>query len=102
MHSALDQSRAEIERICARHAVLRLELFGSAARGNDFDPVHSDADFLVEFKPEGQATLESYFALKSDLEQLLRRPVDLLEPRAVRNPFLLKSINATRELVYAA
>lgn len=94
--------RDDIQRICERHGVLRLELFGSAARGEDFDPQHSDADFLVEFGPTGRLTLEAYFALKSDLEDLLRRPVDLVEPKAVRNPFLLKSIEASRELVYAA
>ncbi len=38
----------EITVICRRHGVARLEIFGSAARGDDFDPDNSDADFLVE------------------------------------------------------
>ncbi len=39
---------------------------------------------------------------KADLEQLLGRGVDLVEPGAVRNPFVLASINRNREAVYAA
>lgn len=35
--------------ICRRFGVRRLDVFGSASRGTDFDPEHSDVDFLVEF-----------------------------------------------------
>ena len=34
-----------------RHGVARLEVFGSAARSGDFDPIRSDADFPVTFEP---------------------------------------------------
>jgi predicted nucleotidyltransferase len=102
MHPLIDQKRTEILGICRRHPVRRLEVFGSAARGWDFDPATSDADFLVEFAPESKRGLEAYYALKADLEQLLQRPVDLVEPAALRNPYLLANINSTRETVYAA
>jgi predicted nucleotidyltransferase len=42
----IEQHRAEIEQLCRRYEVRRLELFGSAARG-EFDPRHSDLDFPV-------------------------------------------------------
>ena len=78
----------------------RLELFGSAAR-DDFDPGHSDFDFLVEFAdPENGDPLQSYFGLKDALERLLGRPVDLVMPAAVKNPYILASINRDRQLVY--
>jgi hypothetical protein len=101
MHPLIEQHRAEIAELCRRYAVRRLEVFGSAARGADFDPARSDADFLVEFEPEsGLPALEQYFGLAEDLEKLLGRPVDLVESRAVKNPYLLAGINKARELVY--
>jgi len=51
MHPAIAQYRSGIAAICQRYGIRRLEVFGSAARASDFDPAHSDADFLVEFAP---------------------------------------------------
>ena len=60
-------------------------------------------DFLIEFGPFTKVEYsEHYFALIEDLKSLFGRPVDLLVSRAVRNPYLLESINRTRELLYAA
>ncbi len=79
----------------------RLEVFGSAARGNDFDPEHSDADFLVEFEAENDmATLGQFFEFRDQLSGVVGRPVDLVEAGAVRNPYILESINRSREVVY--
>ena len=102
MHPAIAQHRSGISAICQRYRISRLEVFGSAARAHDFNPAKSDADFLVEFAPDAQPGLESFFGAKADLEQLLGRGVDLVEPGAVRNPFVLASINRNREAVYAA
>lgn len=102
MHLLIDQKRADISRICQQHHVQRLEVFGSAARATDFDPATSDADFLVEFEPGAKRGLESYFAFKADLEALLQRGVDLVEPATLRNPYLLAGVNSAREVVYAA
>jgi len=102
VHPSIEHKRAEISRICRQHHVRRLEVFGSAARGSDFDLPTSDADFLVEFVPGAKRGLDSYFGLKSDLEALLQRDVDLVELGAVRNPYLMAGINSAREVVYAA
>lgn len=102
MHPFIEQRRAEIVRICKLHRIRRLEVFGSAARGSDFDPATSDADFLVEFDAAAKQGFESYYALKADLESLLQRGVDLVEPATLRNPYLLRGVNSSRELVYAA
>jgi len=48
MHPSIAAKRPKIVEICRRFHVRRLEVFGSAARGDDFDPACSDADFLVE------------------------------------------------------
>lgn len=102
MHPAIAQHRSGISAICQRYRISRLEVFGSAARADDFNPASSDADFLVEFAPDALPSLEAFFGAKADLEQLLGRGVDLVEPGAVRNPFVLASINRSREAVYAA
>lgn len=102
MHPAIAQHRAGISAICQRYRIRRLEVFGSAARGDDFDPVHSDADFLVEFAADANPDLHTFFGAKAELEQLLGRGVDLVESAAVRNPYVLASINRHREPVYAS
>lgn len=102
MHPAIAQHRAGISAICQRYHIRRLEVFGSAARADDFDPERSDADFLVEFAPNTQPDLHTFFGAKTELEQLLGRGVDLIEPGAVRNPYVLASINRHREAIYAA
>lgn len=69
--------------ICRRHGVSRLEVFGSAARGGDFDPLRSDADFLVTFEPAVRNDLGALVELRDELEKLLGRPVDLVERETV-------------------
>ena len=98
------QEKAEdLRKICARYRVGRLELFGSAATGKDFDPNTSDLDFLVEFLPlrPGEYA-DAYFGLLEALEELFGRRVDLVMARAVTNPYFLESINRTRKVLYAA
>jgi predicted nucleotidyltransferase len=94
--------REELRALCQRFHVRRLDLFGSAARG-DFDPEHSDIDFLVEFERDTVLhAFDTYFGLKEGLEALFGRPVDLVEPGAVRNPYLKASIEGSRKPVFEA
>ena len=102
MHPAIAQHRDAIAASCLRYRIRRLEVFGSASWADDFDPARSDADFLVEFAEDAAPDLRSFYGAKSKLEQLLGRGVDLVEPGAVRNPYVLASINRHREPVYAA
>jgi len=98
----LEQRRSELEALCRRYGVQRLELFGSTATGQD-RPGESDLDFLVEFgplPPGGYA--DAYFGLLESLEDLFGTTADLVIPSAVRNPYFLKSIEGTRTLLYAA
>jgi predicted nucleotidyltransferase len=103
MHEAISSKRKEIAEICREYGVLRLEVFGSAARANDFDPAQSDADFLVAFDPDSKISpLHEFFGLKSALSALIGRPVDLLEAGALRNPYVRRTIEQDREVLYAA
>lgn len=102
MHATIADKHEEIAEICRQHDVVRLEVFGSAARGTDFDPEASDADFLVEFSRRGgPASLDQYFDFRDALRHTLKRPVDLVETGTIRNPYLREAIDRSRELVYA-
>ena len=102
MQPLIEARRAEIGEICRRFHVRRLDVFGSAAR-DDFDPARSDVDFLVEFEPDHPlGGLEAYFGLKDALEELFGRKVDLVSPGRIKNPYVRRSIERSRELLYAA
>ena len=91
-----------IAALARKHGVLRLFLFGSGL-SNDFDQQRSDLDFLVEFVTKSPADhANSYFGLMEDLEELLGRPVDLIEPGPISNPYFREEIERTRRPLYEA
>ena len=102
MHRLIETKRAALAQLCTQYRVRRLELFGSAT-GERFDPDTSDLDFLVEFQdlsPREHA--DAFFGLMEELQQMFGRPVDLVELRAIRNPYFLQAVEQTRTLLYAA
>ncbi|MGH8552288.1 MAG: nucleotidyltransferase family protein, partial [Methylococcales bacterium] len=103
MHLLIHEHQMAITELCRRYRVRRLEVFGSAARGVDFAPGTSDADFLVEFAPSSDGpSLKDLFDFQNDLAQLLGCAVDLAEASALRNPYVQAGIDQKREVVYAA
>ena len=95
----LDPYQKEIERLCKAHKVKSLYAFGSVL--NKHYNSDSDIDLLVNFADvmlEDYA--DNYFDFKFSLQDILMRPVDLLEEKAIRNPYLRKSIDQHRELIY--
>jgi len=102
MYELTGTHRTRIAALCGRYHVRRLELFGSAVR-TDFEHARSDLDFLVEFDDgERGPDLNAYFGLKEGLEALLGKPVDLLMPEAITNPYVQADIARDRTTVYAA
>jgi predicted nucleotidyltransferase len=85
-----------------RFQVLRLALFGSAAKEpRPAEP--RDYDLLVEFDSLTPAQhAGSYFGLLEELETLLEGSVDLVEPGAIRNPIFKQAVEATQVPLYAA
>jgi len=88
-----------IRNLCKKHHVNSLYAFGSVLtdRFND----QSDIDMIVSFKKiplENYA--DNYFDLKFTLQDVLRRPVDLLEEQAIKNPYFLQNINKNKQLIY--
>ncbi len=95
--------RQEIVReLCRRFGVERLDVFGSAARG-EFVPGRSDIDLLVRFANAGApGYADRYLGFAESLEAALNCPVDLLTERSLRNPFLIEQIERDRVSLYAA
>lgn len=98
----IERRRSDLEALCRRFGVRRLEAFGSAVSGH-FRSETSDVDFLVEFLPlKGPGYSDRYFGLLESLEALFQRPVDLVVASAIKNPYLRQSVDETRTLLYAA
>ena len=102
MSPSIEEHRAELEQLCRRYRVVSLSLFGSATR-DDFDPERSDYDFLVDFAglPPGQYA-DAYFGLLDELRDLLGGQVDLVMADAVTNRYMVREIERTKQLLYAA
>jgi predicted nucleotidyltransferase len=102
MQSLVAERTQQVAALCRRFQVRRLDLFGSAAT-ESFDPRSSDLDFLVEFNElEPGQYADAYFGLLAGLEELFGRRIDLVTSSAVRNPYLLRSITASKTALYAA
>lgn len=100
MIELIESRRAQINEICRRYRVERLELFGSAVSGK-FDKASSDLDFIVLFTDaESPGIARRFFGLAEALEQLLERSVDLITDRPFRNPYFAQTVAETREILY--
>ena len=97
----LTENQAAVEELCHRCKVRRLDLFGSAAKGQE-RPGESDLDFLVDFEPLPPGSYaDAYFELLEGLQRIFGRPVDLVVASAIRNPYFRESVERTKALVYA-
>ena len=102
MIGLLESKRQAIEDVCSRFGVARLEAFGSALR-EDFKAGESDLDLLVEFKPmESYARVDAYFGMRDELRALLKQEIDLVMAGAVKNPYISREIERTKQLLYVA
>lgn len=96
MHPLLAAQLPAITAFCERYGVAHLELFGSAT-STEFNPETSDFDFLVELDtalPGSRA--RRWTELADELEHLLGRHVDLVNPRYIRDPYFLRAVNKSR------
>jgi predicted nucleotidyltransferase len=79
--------------------VARLFVFGSVL-SKKFKK-SSDIDLLVDFKDiDLYDYADNYFYLKDALENIFKRNVDLLENKAIKNPYLRQSIDSSKQLIY--
>ncbi|NBV07503.1 MAG: nucleotidyltransferase [Flavobacteriia bacterium] len=89
----------KIKSLCTKHKVRKLFVFGSVLK--DTFTNESDIDLVVDFeKLDLSEYADNYFDLKDQLESIFNRPVDLLEEKGIRNPFLRKQIENEKRLIY--
>jgi len=91
-----------ISDFCRQWQITELALFGSALR-NDFS-TGSDIDVLVTFAPEATWTLLDHVDMQDQLEEIFRRPVDLVSRRGLeqsRNHLRRQAILNSAEVIFA-
>ena len=102
MVAVLEDKRDEIAVLCRKYGVLRLYVFGSVL-SEDFRPGESDVDMLVAFGPmDGHTKAHAYFDMRDELRGLLDTDVDLVMVGAVKNRFIARDIERTKQMLYAA
>ena len=99
LQSEIQAHRAEIAEVCARLGVRRLDFFGSGVRSDS----PRDLDFLVDLgdRPVAEHVCV-YFALRERLQALFARPVDLVTPAGLVNPFFRQRVEREKALIYSA
>jgi len=103
MIKLIEGKLVELGELCRRFNVKQLYIFGSAATEDVFDPQSSDIDFLIEFIPMSPVEhANMYFSFLEGLQDMFGRDIDLVEAKAVRNPYLREAINKSRRRIYAA
>ena len=103
LHPLIAKHRAAIEQICQTNRVSKLYLFGSIVKEAQFNE-SSDIDLLVSFDEESisiEEYVDNYFSLSFELEDLLKRKIDLITERSVKNPLFKKELEKTKVLVYS-
>ena len=96
----IESRKQEFYELCENHSVVRLFAFGSAVTGN-FDFEKSDIDLLVEID-ENDPLLkgEKIISFWDKMEEFFKRKVDLLTNPNIRNPYLRKSVDDSKVLIY--
>lgn len=95
----IEKNISELKKLCEKYNVSELYVFGSFANGEM--KRESDIDFLVTFDLiDLNAYADNYFDFKFALEDLFQRNIDLLEEKAIKNPYLKQSIDSSKKLIY--
>lgn len=93
------QKIEQIRKLCKENKVKALFAFGSVTR-DDFN-ADSDIDLVVDFDEKDPFVYSDlYFNLKDKLEKILKRQVDLLEERAIKNRFFKQHLEDTKVSLY--
>ena len=95
----IETYKDQIQRLCKNYKVKTLYSFGSV-NTTKFSK-ESDVDLMVDFETNDPIEYtDNYFDLKFELERILNRSIDLLENKAIKNPFLRENIDKSKVLIY--
>lgn len=100
MNQLLKNSINDLKELLRQHKVKRAYAFGSVCSDN-FNQ-DSDIDLLVKFEdnmtPEDYS--DNYFNLLFNLQNYFKRKIDLVSESSLTNPYLINSINRSKQLIY--
>jgi predicted nucleotidyltransferase len=100
MPARIHVDRRQLGDFCDKWRITEFALFGSVLR-NDFSRA-SDVDVLLTFQEGAPWSLTDVVRMQSELEQLFGRHVDIVEKKAIANPFRRHRILSSNEVIYAA
>jgi len=99
MHKIFRNNIHTIKKICKAYKVKSLSAFGSVCSSNFKDD--SDIDLLVSFDiMDYEEYADNYFLIADEFEKLFKRQVDLVTEKSLSNPYFIKSVNSSRQLIY--
>ena len=99
MNHLLEDNKLKIDALCQNHKVKTLYAFGSVLTPKFNE--NSDIDLIVDFKQQDVSEYAAnYFNLKFALQAIFNREIDLLEEKAVKNPYFLEHIDSKKQLIY--
>lgn len=91
----------ELKRLCNIYSVKSMYVFGSVCTDKFND--NSDIDILISFDNLSiEQYTDNYFELHYKLEDLFGRKIDLLTDKSLSNPYFIKGLEQTKQLIYAA
>lgn len=95
----IEKHIGDIRKLCTAHKVKELYAFGSVLT-TDFNK-ESDIDLVVDFDSiDVSLYADNYYNLKFSLQKILNRSIDLLEEKAIKNPYFKQSLHQQRQLIY--
>ncbi len=61
----------------------------------------SDIDLIVDFSNiDVEDYADNYFDFKFSLQEILNRTIDLLEEKAIKNPYFKQTVTKQKQLIY--
>jgi predicted nucleotidyltransferase len=91
----------ELKLLCNKYNVKSMYVFGSVCTDKFND--NSDIDILISFDNISiEKYTDNYFELHYKLQDLFDRKIDLLTDKSLSNPYFIKGLEQTKQLIYAA
>ncbi len=100
MNSIIENNKSSIAKLCKENKVDKLYAFGSVLTDNFNE--NSDIDFVVSFNNHIKLLdyADNYFNLLFSFEDLFNKKIDLITEKSLKNPYFIKEVNETKQLVY--
>ncbi len=100
IHQSIQPYLPQVIELFKKHKIINAYVFGSVL--TDKFNSNSDVDFLVTIQSDLDPleTGEHLWDLTYELEDLLKRDVDLLTERSLKNPYFIQRLNETKFAIY--